>query len=193
MSDPRMAEVREVLRRPTGVEELRGALALLDAVPPSPDLVREVADECRQVFQRLRQQTAEQPDVAVEVLTRDLLPRCLTPDEESDDSYGYRPSHTFGEWLDDLPEEYRGRVRRATLPAALAALGGAGVRNALRLISAVGYWDAEVLGALDALARARSDEAGDHALSARVALCPGLTPDTRGEYLALLHNRIPSG
>jgi hypothetical protein len=191
--DPRMAEIRQRLLRPASVEDVRGLLHALDDAAASPASTKSAEEGLRLAFEGLRQLTAAEPDRAVEILIHDLLGRCLVPDLENDTYFGPRLCHIFGEWVGDLPEEHRHRVRQEALPQAIAKLGGSGVRNAIRLISSIDYWDDDVLSALDRLARVRNDLAGDHALSARVALRSGLEPDVRRSYLEKLHARIPAG
>ena len=192
--DLRMADVRKRLLQPTSVKDVRDTLSILDEIYAPPKSAMPAHEELVRAFQCLRQFTAAEHDQAVEILIDDLLPRCLTRDAVDDKWYGYRLSHTFGEWLDELPEEHRARVRDYALPRTVAALHGDGVRNAIRLISCTGYWDEAVIHALDQIAFGRDDEIGDHALSARVALKSSFPePTVRETFLQKLHARIPAG
>lgn len=192
---PQLADVQKRLACPTSVEDVRAVLAVLDDLKShtSSEVAGEVEDSFRLAFERLRELTSDDPERAAAILTGDLLPRCLVPDRDQDDGFGYRPHYTFGEWLDELPEEQRHLVRTEAFPLALSALGGDGARNAIRLISCIGYWDDNVLTALDQIARGRSDETGDHALSALVSLRPHFDVAALHTYLGMLHARIPNG
>ena len=191
--DPRLEEVRQRLLRPESAEDVRNTLPLLDEISASPESAKGTEELLRWAFQCLRELTDAEPDQAAELLIRELLPRCLVPGAADDNAYGHRHCYTFGEWLADLPEAHHHRVRSAALPQAVLALDGFGVRNAIRLISSIGYWDDEILAALDRLARMSDDETGDHALSARVALRSELEHPLRDLYLGKLHGRIPAG
>ncbi|HEY1376694.1 MAG TPA: hypothetical protein VGF55_07860, partial [Gemmataceae bacterium] len=191
--DPRLADAQRRLLRPASIDDVRGTLPVLADLTASPELMKSAEEGLRRAFEILRELTTPDPDQAVKVLIADLLPLCLVPDRADDRGFGHRLSYVFGPWLADLPEEHRHQVRAAVLPQALAALGGDSVRNAIRLISSIGYWDNEILAALDGIVRVKEDETGDHALSALVALRPGLDPHLRERYLKKLHNRIPAG
>jgi hypothetical protein len=191
--DPRLADVRPRLLRPASVEDVRETLAVLDEISASPESAKDAEEGLRRAFECIRELTAADPDTAVEVLVHDLLPRCLAPDAGDDHGYGFRHCYTFGEWLGDLPEEHRHRVRSVALPQALGALEGKGVRNAIRLVSCIGHWDKNVLAALDRVVQEHDDETGDHAMSARASLRPELEPAHRALLLAKLHRRILAG
>jgi hypothetical protein len=191
--DPRMADIRRRILRPESVEDVRRTLPDLDVLSREPNSERWAAEEFQRAFERLRVLTAAEPDQAFEILTGDLLPRCLRSDSRDDNGNGYILCHTFGEWLADLPEEHRLRVRATVLPQAIATLSGDRARNAIRLISSIGYWNVDVLAALDQIALSREDEVGDHALSARVHLCLDPNASSRSLFLKKLHGRIPSG
>lgn len=192
-NDSRLEEVRQRLLRPASVEDVRGTLPVLDVMLTSPELAKQATELIRQAFVCLRQLTTSEPIQSIEILINELLSRCLVPDRGDENKYGLRLSHIFGEWLNDLPEDHRRRARSVALPWALESLLGNGVRNAIRLISSIGYWDNDVVAALDRLARDRDDETGDHAQSARVTLKSELERPVRELFLDRLHGRIPAG
>src|SRR5579862_2994786 len=96
--DPRIAEVQRRLFQPVSVEDVRGTLPVLDELSVSSDLERASEEGLRRAFACLRELTASEPDMAIEILINDLLPRCLVQDKADDRGYGYRHCHTFGEW-----------------------------------------------------------------------------------------------
>lgn len=134
--DPRLAEVRRQLRRPASLDDILIMLPVLDELVAgtSPKVAQEGKELLIQAFESLRELTAGEPDRAATILIHDLLPRCLLPDQVKED-FGDRPCYTFGKWLDNLPEDRRGRVRAEALPRTLASLDGPSVRNSIRLIS----------------------------------------------------------
>ena len=188
-TDPRIDELKAVLLRPGSVQDIRAALELIDESSGEPELSTERAMVIRHGFGCLRELTAGDPDVASTVLMQDLLPRCLKSDQGGDQQKSPRYDTVFGDWLNGLPEQIRRQVRQAAIPAALAALGGDGVRNALRLISSVGYWEDQLLARLDEIIEAHDDEIGDHALSVRVGLAP-MPPERSPWLIESLDNRI---
>src|SRR4051794_34911809 len=113
--DPRVTEIKDRLRRPDSVEDVRRTLTVLDELKALPESVKVAEEGFRQAFACLRDLTAAEPDRAAEILFHDLPPRCLVPDVVGEKWYGSPPSHTFGEWLDELPEEHRQRVRATAL------------------------------------------------------------------------------
>lgn len=60
-------------------------------------------------------------------------------------------------------------------------------------ISCIGYWDDEVIAALDRISLRRFDETGDHALSALLSLRSKFVAPVVETYLKTLHARIPAG
>src|SRR5687767_13053037 len=97
--DPRVADIQRRLLRPGSVEDVLGALPLLDEMAAEPNSAKSVDGGFRQALARLRELTSTKPDRAVEILTGDLLPRCLVPDRDDDTGFGDRHCYTFGEWL----------------------------------------------------------------------------------------------
>ncbi|QEL17605.1 hypothetical protein [Limnoglobus roseus] len=191
--DPRFAEVELRLRGPASVDDVRAVLPILDELAAGEGTTEAVADGFRSAVIVLRELTESEPNLAAKILVNDLLSRCLVPDHSGEDDYGWFLGYGFGEWVDDLPEAERHEVRSAALRQAITALDGPPVRNALRLIAAIGYWDQAVLGALDRLAHDRDDVVGDQALSTRVSLRQPLDPSERSQCLSKLHARIPAG
>lgn len=192
-TDPRLAEVERLLRSPASVDDVREVLPLLDELAAGEGTAEAVADGFRDAVHTLQELTEADPKQAVKLLLDDILPRCLVADRPGEDEYGWFLSYGFGEWVNDLPEAERHDVRLVALPRAVATFEGPAVRNALRLVSAVGYWNDSILAALDRLAGDRADVVGDHALSCRASLCPPQNPEVRSAHLSMLHGRIPGG
>lgn len=191
--DPRLTEVNRRLVQPISIDDVLATFPILDELLASPNSVADALDEFRQACAALRHLTVGEPDRAEAILVVDLLPRCLVADRTSDDDYGWFPGYSFGEWVQELPEEHRHRIRLTSLERAFAELHGPAVRGALRLVAAIGYWDVAVLSALDGLARDRTDLVGDQSLSIRVSLRHPLDPAERSFFLSKLHARIPVG
>ncbi len=191
--DSQLAEIRRRLIRPESVADVLDQLPGLDELARTPDAAKEAEDLQIRAFVCMRELTATEPERAVEIITQSLLPRCLVPDAEAYNAYGNSYSSALGEWLDDLSEEYVRRIRAVALPRAVVALGKDGTRNAIRLISSIGYWDDSILSALDQLAASREDDTGDHAQAASVGLCSPSRPPDRTWHLGRLHRRLPCG
>jgi hypothetical protein len=195
-ADPRMAEIEGRLRSPVSVEDVRDVLSLLDGIAAGGGGVE--VDEAIEVGFRnaviaFRELTESEPKQAVNILLDDLLSRCLIADRPGENDYSWFLSYGFGEWVNELPEVERREVRTVALPRAMEAFEGPAVRNALRLMAAVGYWDEDILAAHDRLASERADIVGDQALSCRASLCIPKDKLVLDAYLEKLHGRIPSG
>jgi hypothetical protein len=183
---PRLTELQQRLTHAGTVTEVRQVLADLDrlAVETPTNGIRDVIDQALRSLQTL---TAADPLQAVPVLVDDLLPRCLQPDQPGDEERWPRFDVLLREWLQTLPDGPRVEVRRTAVPRALKASHGDGVRNALRVLSSIGYGAPKVLRRLDDLWARRSDETGDYALAVRAWLCP----HPLGRLRRNLHQRIP--
>ncbi len=191
--DPRIVDVQRRLLRPSSADDVLSTLAVLDSLSAAPDFAKQADGGLRRAFECLRGLTASRPDLAAAILINDLLPRCLVPERSDIDGFGHWPCYVFGEWLRDLPEDKCHEVRLVALPRAVEAFGSEAVRNAIRLVSSIAYWDEYLLDSLDQLAREHEDETGDHAMSARVGLGEWLNEGAREFYLNKLHRRIPAG
>jgi hypothetical protein len=184
-TDPRIDELTKRLLRPDSVEAVRATLVRIDELSDDHELRMQVGFLFSQAFQCLRELTASDLELTSSVLLNDLLPRCLVPNQDRDE---HRFSSLFEEWIDELPEENRYAIRQTAISHALAALDGASVRSALRLIGSIGYWDSELLSRLERLIGSHDNETGDHSLMIRAWLAP--TPQSTPELLTELHRRI---
>jgi len=190
-TDPRLTELGQRLLRPESIASVRAVLTQLDELSKESGLGMEVVALVHRAVGWLQELSAADPESAVSVLIDDLLPRSLLADGETDRKQLPRYEYLFGEWLAALSEDHRHTVRQAALPYAMRALDGKEVRNALRIIGSIGYWEDDLLNRLDALIASRDDEVGDHALSVRAWLAS--PPEASARLVDDLHRRMERG
>ena len=190
-TDPRIVTIRSRLLLSQTADDVRDVLAELDQIAHDVELGDAFAELAEDAFRVLRQVTTTRPHEAVAVLLEDLLPRCLHVPVQADKHRPPRFHALFARWLEDLPEDHRTTAREHALPIVIRSLDGASSGSALRLLREIGYWNGEVLKAIDRQIARHHDELGDHALSVRAWLTPAQgAPEW---LLKELHRRIPGG
>lgn len=193
MSGVRLSEeLLSRLTRPASVDDVRGALPVLCGLLANPETAEEATDHLEDAFRVLRRMTADDPDAALELLTDEMVPLCLVPDDQGDE-LARELRRSLSHWLGTLPDEHRGRGRDAVLSRAIVALEGSAVEHAVSLIESVGYWDDDVRDALKRLAFGRDDDAGGRALAALATLHAIQEDPELPEALARLHHGITLG
>jgi hypothetical protein len=175
--DSRINELSHRLARPESIAAVQTTMFELDELLREQDPPPRVAWLIERAFTCLRELTTSEHEQGISLLIEDLLPRCLLPDADGNSKRLPEYNVIFREWLETLPDHLRHRVRQIALPAAIRELSGSGIRNALRLIGSIGYWNEQLLLHLGQLIRRHDDEVGDHALSIYCWLVPNLDRD----------------
>lgn len=193
MSDAHLSEeLLSRLTRPASVDDVRGALPVLRGLLANPEAAKDAEDHIEDAFRVLRRMTADDPDAALELLTDEMLPLCLVPDDQADELTG-KLRRSLSHWLGTLPDEHRGRGRDAVLTRAIGALEGSAVEHSVSLIGSVGYWNDDARDALKRVAFGRDDDAGGRALATLAALHAIQEDPDLPRALARLHHGVTLG
>jgi hypothetical protein len=154
-----------------------------------------IAEMLIPVFARLQDLTADDPDGAVHLLLKRLLPYCLDEGPPGVSVERHLSSvllDRLGEWVGQYSMAERTQLRGQVLARVKARLWDARAdsRGACWTAATLGYRGGGVVGALWDVARRDSGEGGDAALSALSSL--GAPPSRRRRLLHALHRRVAS-
>jgi len=192
-------------------ESLREALlARLDeasSLDEFCDLLREIeqgrdaigigksAELARSALHAIAELTNESPDIAAEVIRRDLLPWCLMPEQQDGKSSsakleGYRFRELLREWVYQYAREPMVELRSQVLQDVRQQLEAGPTKELLWVISTIGYRTSQVTELLWPILQ-RDDELADTTLGTLAGL--GAAPDDRDRLLNLVRDWLASG
>jgi hypothetical protein len=161
-------EFREAIATSRSIATTTRALRQVDEQQSEGSLVADQACWLRlDAFQALRRQTVRQPDVAVSMIGRELLPFCIEP--LADGEYlASRYRSSLGDWLASAT----GQVRDQVVNSILERLEAPNPEAACWTLSAIGLRTPGVLAALRSVFERLDDVSGDAALSALTWIRP---------------------